>query len=324
LLTLNLSRLLSLLPRTCAILVTNPITGSGLALGYRYDDAGNRTGLIYPDGRDVTYAYDGDNRLLQVDDWNGGITSYQYDGAGRLITTTLPNGVVSVNAYDDAGRLLSLRHEGGDGSLLAEYLYQLDGAGNRVAVTATVRAPDVVQTIEAYVEQNGLLVLEAENGTATAGASHDWETQTAQAGYEGTGYRRALPDIGARYEETETASSPQLSWPIYNETGDTYSVWVRGMAPDAGGDSLHVGLDGTTPSTAADMTGFTDEWTWSKATMAGGDATVDLTATGEHTLAAWMREDGLRVDRVLLVTDTNYIPTGLGPAESPFQTITWF
>ena len=45
-------------------------------------------------------------------------------------------------------------------------------------------------------------------------------------------------------------------------------------------------------------------------------------ATGEHTLDAWMREDGLRVDRMLLVTDTNYIPSDLGPAESPFQTIT--
>ena len=35
-----------------------------------------------------------------------------------------------------------------------------------------------------------------------------------------------------------------------------------------------------------------------------------------------MREDGLRVDRMLLVTDTTYIPSGLGPAESVFQTIT--
>ncbi|MFW6182903.1 MAG: hypothetical protein ACOC8X_03830 [Chloroflexota bacterium] len=36
-----------------------------------------------------------------------------------------------------------------------------------MAVTETVRAPDVVQTIDAYVEENGLLVVEAENGTAT-------------------------------------------------------------------------------------------------------------------------------------------------------------
>jgi YD repeat-containing protein len=56
--------------------------------------------------------------------------------------------------------------------------------------------------------------------------------------------------------------------------------------------------------------------------MSGGEATLDLTTAGEHALEAWMLEDGLRVDRVLLVTDTNYIPSGLGPAKSPFQTIT--
>lgn len=94
------------------------------------------------------------------------------------------------------------------------------------------------------------------------------------------------------------------------------------MAPDAGGDSLHVGLDGGTPSTAANLTGFTSEWGWSRATIAGGDETLELTNTGEHTLDAWMREDSLRVDRVLLVTDTNYIPSGLGPAESHVQIIT--
>ena len=56
--------------------------------------------------------------------------------------------------------------------------------------------------------------------------------------------------------------------------------------------------------------------------MSGMDASVDLSTTGEHTLETYMREDGLRVDRLLLVTDTNYIPSGLGPAESPFDTIT--
>ena len=56
--------------------------------------------------------------------------------------------------------------------------------------------------------------------------------------------------------------------------------------------------------------------------MGGGNATLNLTEMGAHTLDAWMREDGLRVDRMLLVTDTTYIPSGLGPAESTFQTIT--
>jgi len=56
--------------------------------------------------------------------------------------------------------------------------------------------------------------------------------------------------------------------------------------------------------------------------MGGGNATLNLTETGAHTLDAWMREDGLRVDRVLLVTDTTYILSDPGPAGSAVQTIT--
>ena len=97
--------------------------------------------------------------------------------------------MTSVNAYDNANRLTSLRHEGADSNLLAEYVYRLDGVGNRVAVTETVRAPEVVETIDAYMEQNGLLAVEAENGTATAAGSHDWVTQTVQAGYVNTEFR---------------------------------------------------------------------------------------------------------------------------------------
>ncbi|MCP5098540.1 MAG: hypothetical protein GY943_23570 [Chloroflexi bacterium] len=40
------------------------------------------------------------------------------------------------------------------------------------------------------------------------------------------------------------------------------------MAPDAAGDSLHVGLDGTAATTADKLTGFQpNAWTWSRTTM---------------------------------------------------------
>ena len=90
-------------------------------------------------------------------------------------------------------------------------------------------------------------------------------------------------------------------------------MWVRGYASRSSGDSLHVRLAGETLA----LTGFTlDEWHWSNLTVEG--TTAQLTVTpGLHTLNLLMREDGLRVDRVLLITDTNYIPTDNGPAESP-------
>ena len=62
-------------------------------VGYEYDLRGNRTKLIYPDGRSVSYRYDGDGRLFEVEDWNNALTTYEYDMASRLITTKLPMGL---------------------------------------------------------------------------------------------------------------------------------------------------------------------------------------------------------------------------------------
>jgi YD repeat-containing protein len=125
--------------------VTNPFSGT---VGYGYDLAGNRSRLVYPDNREVIYTYDGDYRMVQVEDWAEGLTSYAYDAAGRLITTTLPSGVISVNEYDTANRLTRLAHEeSGSETLLAEFLYQLDGVGNRVVATETLRVPGPYQML---------------------------------------------------------------------------------------------------------------------------------------------------------------------------------
>ncbi|MCP4362187.1 MAG: RHS repeat protein, partial [Chloroflexi bacterium] len=122
------------------ITVTNPFTGN---VGYEYDLVGNRTGLVYPDGHTITSTYNADNRLIQVEDWDGGFTTYTYNNAAQLITTTLPNGVQTVNVYDMAGQLLRLTHTNTvTGTLVAEYQYQLDRLGNPLTTTETTRLPD--------------------------------------------------------------------------------------------------------------------------------------------------------------------------------------
>jgi RHS repeat-associated protein len=135
------------------ITITDPFTGT---VGYGYDPVGNRTDLFYPDGKVVTYTYDMDNRLVQVEDWAEGVTAYEYDAAGRLITTTLPNGVVTTNQYDNANRLTQLAHHDPAAEvLLADYHYQLDGVGNRVAATETVRLPATLQLLAETVVAAG-------------------------------------------------------------------------------------------------------------------------------------------------------------------------
>ena len=120
--------------------VTGPFTGT---VAYRYDLAGNRLGLTYPDGRVITNTYNLDNRLVQVADWQAGVTTYAYDGAGRLITTTLPNGVQTINVYDRADRLVQLIHLQQNGhETQANFAYTLDGLGNRLVATETLRLPD--------------------------------------------------------------------------------------------------------------------------------------------------------------------------------------
>ncbi|MCP4362673.1 MAG: hypothetical protein GY796_32110, partial [Chloroflexi bacterium] len=118
---------------------TDPFTGTVV---YSYDRVGNRIGLTYPDGKQVTTIYDDDNRLQTVQDWDSGTTSYEYDAVGRLITTTLPNNVQTVNAYDNANRLTRLTHSESDsGNLVADYQYELDKLGNRLTAIETMRTP---------------------------------------------------------------------------------------------------------------------------------------------------------------------------------------
>ena len=228
--------------------------------------------------------------------------------------------VHTVNRYDKANRLLELSHTMADDTLLARYEYTLDNIGNRVAVTETVLYPEIVSTIDSFLEENGMLVLEAESGQVEADSTHSWISQTVQTGYDGDAYLRALPDIGERLSTEEMSDGAQANFPVQISNPADYTIWLRGMAPDAGGDSAYVSLNGS-PNSAQAVTGFTNEWSWSRQTMSNTSAALSLNNSGLYTLSLSMREDGLRIDKILLITDTNYIPTGNGPVESPQQII---
>lgn len=101
---------------------------------YGHDHAGNLSSMTYPDGRTISYTYDGDNRLTGVTDGTG-TTGFTYDAAtGRLAAQTLPNGVITSYAYDADGRLVDVVHRTAGGALLQGFHYTLDGNGLRTAV----------------------------------------------------------------------------------------------------------------------------------------------------------------------------------------------
>jgi RHS repeat-associated protein len=296
--------------------VTDPLAQ---LVEYSYDAVSARAGLTYPGGDQANYVYDAAGRLVQVVDWDGGQTHYVYDAAGQLVQIGLPNGVTGTLTYDDAGQLTLLQYVGVTGTL-ASYAYSYDLTGNLSQAVEYLAGVSDQLPPDVYQEADGLVVMEAANYYAQVERSQQaWQPRQGLAGYEGESYLQLLPGLGALYASDYITRSPELQYRIYfNNPGD-YTVWIYGAAVGAAGDSLHVGLNGAAGQAEA-ITGFRfNEWSWSAQTMAAGapaTATISIPEAGLYTLNVWGREDGLRLNRILLALDPAYVPEGNGPTES--------
>ncbi len=115
---------------------TDP-NGSTLANGhtieYTYDEAGNRTAVITPNGS-VNYAFDERNCLSTVIDADYNLTAYQYDDANNLTRIAFANGVVETREYDELNRLTALENKLGN-TVISGYRYELNASGHRLSVT---------------------------------------------------------------------------------------------------------------------------------------------------------------------------------------------
>jgi glucose/arabinose dehydrogenase len=172
-----------------------------------------------------------------------------------------------------------------------------------------------------YLEQNGQVVIEAENyDDNISRGSQAWIFRNGLPVFYGTGYMRADPDNNVSYLTPGFSSlSPEMRYRVRFNTMGTYYVWVRVNAPYTSGDTLHVGLDGAEISTSdrircSCMTFAT--WIWTRNTMDGPDATINISNAGDHTINVWMGEDGMRIDRLILTTNASFTPSDPGPNES--------
>lgn len=109
---------------------------------------------------------------------------------------------------------------------------------------------------------------------------------------------------------------------VYNFTvaqAGKYMIWGRTIAPNGSDDSFYIEIDETGNKVWSVTVGET--WIWNKVTHAvrniGVDkvtfeqVTFDLTA-GTHQLKIKQREDGPKIDKILITNDFSYIPTGIG------------
>ncbi|HUJ09101.1 MAG TPA: alpha-amylase family glycosyl hydrolase [Verrucomicrobiae bacterium] len=161
-----------------------------------------------------------------------------------------------------------------------------------------------------FAESGGVAVFEAEDfSNNIARSSHVWTFTNDATGFGGSGYMQALPDDGAMITSSIPTTSPELQFTVdFGSTGQRY-IWVRGNSPDANGASVHAGLDGVV--TATNISFFTpnNSWVWTNRTSTGNAGTFTVGSAGIHTFNLWMREDGMRVDKVVLTTNASFTPT---------------
>jgi hypothetical protein len=168
-----------------------------------------------------------------------------------------------------------------------------------------------------FQESGGQVVMEAEHfHTNVARGSDSWSL-ASNGSASGGQVMQCGPDNGTNVNTGYVATSPELRFQVQFVTTGTYHVWMRGIGVNGDGDSCHAGIDGTGPASADRISSFSSTLGWSRSTMDGATATINVTTPGLHTISVWMREDGFVLDKILFTTNGGLTPTGGGPAESP-------
>lgn len=167
-----------------------------------------------------------------------------------------------------------------------------------------------------FIELNGRVVIEAEHFmNNTPRSAHRWDLMSNGQASSGA-MMWANPNSNQFINDNYAATSPELSYAVRFTTTGTYYVWLRGIGQTANDDSCHVGIDGAQTASADRITGFGSSLSWTRNTMDGPAATLQVAVPGVHDINLWMREDGLFVDKLVLTRSASFVPSGAGPAES--------
>jgi hypothetical protein len=153
------------------------------------------------------------------------------------------------------------------------------------------------------VDGNGASYIEAEKRSRQDGPIVE-VTDAARSGgkylqvTEGSGSHQTAPDEG------------KVLWFDVNVTnGGNFYLWALASGPDTSGDSFWVSVDGG-PDTLLTLPA-PPAWGWVRLS-----ATPTSIPSGRHTLKVKVREDGARIDRLLLTKDAGLTPAALGPGTS--------
>jgi hypothetical protein len=160
-----------------------------------------------------------------------------------------------------------------------------------------------------FLETGGIVSMEAEHGELSASTSWDIHDD---AGASNGQYIEIDPALNQTSSPPNDTSPPGVAtYPFRISTAGNYAFHFRVSCPGGGADdSVYFRLND------GDWTAWNNmgaaAWHWSK----NNHAVFDQLAAGQHKIEILYRENGTRLDILLIQLDSLADPTGLGPDES--------
>ena len=163
------------------------------------------------------------------------------------------------------------------------------------------------------------VVVEAENYTylhpgTIGGENTQWEKRTYAEASRG----EAMYAVGQGFNSRDLTLGARLDYPIYFPQAGTYYLWARILGADPSDDSFHIGINGNGESFGGYglTTTYPNAWVW-VGSILGSRIEIQIAEPGVYTLNAWVREDGVALDKFVITSNNSYQPIGNGPAASP-------
>lgn len=155
-----------------------------------------------------------------------------------------------------------------------------------------------------FVEEDGLLVIEAEDYVASHTdpfGIYFWQAEHEVPGYSGTGYVISLPNIGGvsgRWDDQRA----YLEYKVRITTPGVYHVLYRAYQKPDHGNSAFVSVDDVAPNARVTCS-HNQVWRICYGDDNGDAAVTFDLAPGDHVVKLWVRETGEAVDQIILMMD---------------------
>ncbi len=222
----------------------------------------------------------------------GGCVSVLFDGDdifGGGVQLTLPNERPASGTFGMLAHLMS------DGFFDDVTVYVQD--------TTPVLAPG-------YIEDNGIVSMEAENGDFAANT--DWPVTTGDSTASNSAYVTA-PDNDRGSAPSSTEPERIITYEFTLDGGSDYTLYTRDIAANGSSDSFYYRV--IYPDNSASAWVYAEpegsNWTWSSETDH-----LSALGAGLHKLEITYRESNYLLDKVVVQQSSLPAPTGMGPAET--------